>query len=97
MCALYRETKAPLLRKATDRVAAMEIPYSGVVYVGSDDGTFHNSNTTAKLFAISKGDTNNTDPAEVFFTTVTDALFRYNQTLGAPVAVGISARAIAAF
>lgn len=37
VCAQYRETKAPLLRKATDRVAAMEIPYSGVVYVGASD------------------------------------------------------------
>ena len=37
VCALYRETKAPLLRKATDRVAAMEIPYSGVVYVGASE------------------------------------------------------------
>jgi Mrp family chromosome partitioning ATPase len=35
VCALYRETKLPLLRKATDRVATMEIPYSGVVYVGA--------------------------------------------------------------
>lgn len=37
VCALYRETKTPLLRKATDRVAAMEIPYSGVVYVGASE------------------------------------------------------------
>ena len=37
VCAQYRETKLPLLRKATDRVAAMEIPYSGVVYVGSTE------------------------------------------------------------
>ena len=35
VCALYRETKLPLLRKATDRVATMEVPYSGVVYVGA--------------------------------------------------------------
>jgi Mrp family chromosome partitioning ATPase len=37
VCALYRETNLPLLRKATDRVATMEIPYSGVVYVGSTE------------------------------------------------------------
>jgi Mrp family chromosome partitioning ATPase len=37
VCAQYRETKAPLLRKATDRVATMEIPYSGVVYVGATE------------------------------------------------------------
>lgn len=37
VCARYRETTVPLLQKATDRVAAMEIPYSGVVYVGATD------------------------------------------------------------
>ncbi len=37
VCARYRETRTPLLRKATDRVAAMEIPYSGVVYVGATE------------------------------------------------------------
>jgi len=37
LCARYRETKLPLLEKATDRVAAMEIPYSGVVYVGATE------------------------------------------------------------
>ncbi|MDB5308780.1 MAG: ptk [Gemmataceae bacterium] len=37
VCARYRETKVPLLRKATDRVAAMEIPYSGVVYIGASE------------------------------------------------------------
>lgn len=37
VCARYRETKLPLLEKATDRVAAMEIPYSGVVYVGATE------------------------------------------------------------
>ena len=37
VCAQYRETKLPLLRKATDRVATMEIPFSGVVYVGSTE------------------------------------------------------------
>ena len=35
VCAQYRETRVPLLRRATDRVAAMEIPYSGVVYIGA--------------------------------------------------------------
>lgn len=35
LCALYRTTRTPLLRKATDRAAAMEIPYTGVVYVGA--------------------------------------------------------------
>ena len=37
VCAQFRETKVPLLRKATDRVATMEIPYSGVVYVGATE------------------------------------------------------------
>ncbi|MBN9518446.1 hypothetical protein J0H58_07995 [bacterium] len=37
VCARYRETKLPLLQKATDRVAVMEIPYSGVVYVGATE------------------------------------------------------------
>jgi len=37
VCAQYRETKMPLLCRATDRVAAMEIPYAGVVYVGSTE------------------------------------------------------------
>ncbi|MBY0514602.1 MAG: CpsD/CapB family tyrosine-protein kinase, partial [Gemmataceae bacterium] len=37
VCARYRETKSPMLRKATDRVATMEIPYSGVVYVGATE------------------------------------------------------------
>ena len=37
VCARYRETKLPLLEKATDRVAAMEIPYTGVVYVGATE------------------------------------------------------------
>ena len=35
--ARYRETKMPLVKLATDRVAAMEIPYSGVVYVGATE------------------------------------------------------------
>ena len=37
VCAQYRETKAPLLRKATDRVAAMEVPFTGVVYIGATE------------------------------------------------------------
>lgn len=37
VCAQYRETTLPLLRRATDRVAAMEVPYAGVVYVGATD------------------------------------------------------------
>jgi Mrp family chromosome partitioning ATPase len=35
LCTLYRETRLPLLRRAADRVAAMEVPYSGVVYLGA--------------------------------------------------------------
>lgn len=35
LCALYRTTRTPLLKKATERAAAMEIPYTGVVYVGA--------------------------------------------------------------
>ena len=35
VCARYRETVAPLLKRAAERVATMEIPYSGVVYVGA--------------------------------------------------------------
>lgn len=37
LCAKYRETAAPLLKRAAERVATMEIPYSGVVYVGATD------------------------------------------------------------
>jgi Mrp family chromosome partitioning ATPase len=37
VCARYRETKLPLLQKATDRLAALEVPYSGVVYVGATE------------------------------------------------------------
>ena len=37
VCARYRETTAPLLKRAAERVAAMEIPYSGVVYVGATE------------------------------------------------------------
>ncbi|MBA4189889.1 MAG: hypothetical protein C0467_18045 [Planctomycetaceae bacterium] len=35
VCALYRETTSPLLKRAAERVTTMEIPYSGVVYVGA--------------------------------------------------------------
>jgi succinoglycan biosynthesis transport protein ExoP len=35
LCALYRTTRCPLLKKAADRASAMEIPYTGVVYVGA--------------------------------------------------------------
>ena len=35
LCTQYRDTRLPLLKRATDRVAAMEIPYSGIVYLGS--------------------------------------------------------------
>jgi Mrp family chromosome partitioning ATPase len=37
VCALYRETTSPLLKRAAERIAAMEIPYSGVVYIGATD------------------------------------------------------------
>jgi polysaccharide biosynthesis transport protein len=37
VCATYRQTTTPLLRRASERVAAMEIPYSGVVYIGSTE------------------------------------------------------------
>ncbi|AMV29482.1 Tyrosine-protein kinase ptk [Gemmata sp. SH-PL17] len=37
MCAKYRETATPLLKRAADRVAAMEIPYSGIVYIGATE------------------------------------------------------------
>ena len=38
VCAKYRETATPLLKRAAERIATMEIPYSGVVYIGSTDG-----------------------------------------------------------
>ncbi|MDY3553836.1 hypothetical protein R5W24_002950 [Gemmata sp. JC717] len=37
LCARYRETAAPLLKRAAERVATMEIPFSGVVYVGATE------------------------------------------------------------
>lgn len=35
VCARYRETAIPLLKNAAERVATMEIPYTGLVYVGA--------------------------------------------------------------
>jgi Mrp family chromosome partitioning ATPase len=35
VCALYRTTTTPLLKRAAERVVTMEIPYSGIVYVGA--------------------------------------------------------------
>lgn len=37
VCAKYRETATPLLKRAAERVTTMEIPYSGVVYIGATD------------------------------------------------------------
>jgi Mrp family chromosome partitioning ATPase len=37
LCARYRETAMPLLKSATERVTTMEIPYTGVVYVGATE------------------------------------------------------------
>ncbi|MFM8272186.1 MAG: hypothetical protein ACKODX_07595, partial [Gemmata sp.] len=37
VCAKYRETATPLLKRAAERIGTMEIPYSGVVYVGATD------------------------------------------------------------
>ena len=35
LCALYRDTRGPMLARAAERVASMEIPYSGIVYLGA--------------------------------------------------------------
>jgi Mrp family chromosome partitioning ATPase len=35
ICALYRETRLPWVRSVTDRLASMEVPYSGLVYLGA--------------------------------------------------------------
>jgi succinoglycan biosynthesis transport protein ExoP len=35
LCALCRDTRTTLLKRATERVAKMEVPYSGIVYLGS--------------------------------------------------------------
>ena len=37
VCARYRETAMPLLKRAAERVATMEIPFTGVVYVGASE------------------------------------------------------------
>lgn len=37
VCAKYRETVVPLLKSAAERTGAMEIPFAGVVYVGSTE------------------------------------------------------------
>jgi polysaccharide biosynthesis transport protein len=37
VCARYRETTSPLLKRAAERIAAMEIPYSGIVYIGATE------------------------------------------------------------
>lgn len=35
LCSLCRETTLPLLKKATDRLATMEVPFTGIVYLGA--------------------------------------------------------------
>ena len=35
LCSQYRETRLPMLLRAMERVATMEVPYSGIVYVGA--------------------------------------------------------------
>ncbi len=35
LCALYRDTRGPMLKRAADRVAGMEIPFAGIVYLGA--------------------------------------------------------------
>lgn len=35
LCTLCRQTQSPMLRRAAERVASMEVPYSGVVYLGA--------------------------------------------------------------
>jgi len=35
VCTLYRETRLPLVKRALDRLAAMEVPHAGVVYLGA--------------------------------------------------------------
>ena len=37
ICALYRSTTTPLLKRAAERVNTMEIPYSGIVYIGATE------------------------------------------------------------
>lgn len=35
LCALYRDTRGPMLKRAAERVASMEIPFAGIVYLGA--------------------------------------------------------------
>ena len=35
LCTLYRETRMPLLKRALDRLAALDVPTIGIVYVGA--------------------------------------------------------------
>jgi succinoglycan biosynthesis transport protein ExoP len=35
LCALYRETRMPLLKRAIDRLTALDVPATGVLYVGA--------------------------------------------------------------
>lgn len=37
VCARYRETATPLLKRAAERVSTMEVPFTGVVYVGATE------------------------------------------------------------
>ncbi len=37
VCARYRETAMPLLKSAGERITTMEIPYTGIVYVGATE------------------------------------------------------------
>jgi polysaccharide biosynthesis transport protein len=35
VCALYRQTRTPWVRAAADRLASMETPHAGLVYLGA--------------------------------------------------------------
>lgn len=35
LCVMHRETRTPLVKRATERIANMEVPYSGLVYLGA--------------------------------------------------------------
>jgi Mrp family chromosome partitioning ATPase/uncharacterized small protein (DUF1192 family) len=35
LCTLYRETRTPMLKKAVERIATMDVPHAGVVYLGA--------------------------------------------------------------
>jgi Mrp family chromosome partitioning ATPase len=37
LCTLHRNTRTPYLKRAAERVAAMEVPYSGIVYLGATE------------------------------------------------------------